>query len=240
VLETAIDSVWLRDFGPLVGQRGNERWVVDLHYWGEGADDEIAANLATERLGLVSYEVPLELEGGNLLADGQGRCLLSTAVLTVNRDTSEEEIRSLLREFFGCIDVLFLPPLPDESTKHVDMYASFTGPGEVIVGRYDEHEDVVARDVLDFVATELEAHGMLVRRVPMPYQGDGKARSYTNSLAINGTVLIPEYPGVPGALEETLKVFEEAYPDRKLVTVDSEGIIQLDGAVHCATMTLPR
>jgi agmatine/peptidylarginine deiminase len=240
IIETAIDSIWLRDFGPLVGTNGNERWVVDLQYWGKGADDTVATTLASDELGLVAYDVPLVLEGGNLLSDGQGHCLLSTEVLVFNRSLGEEAIRQLLLEYFGCTETLFLPPLPNEETKHVDMYATFTAPGEVIVGRFEAGTDPAGEMVLDFVAQELDARGFLVRRVPMPYQGDGIARSYTNALALNDAVLIPEYPGVPGDLQEALRVFAEAYPDRRLVTIESEDIIKLDGAIHCATMTLPR
>lgn len=240
VLELSNDSIWLRDYGPLITRSGGKKRVVDLEYWGGGADDAVASVLAEEYLQLPPQSVELELEGGNLLADGEGHCLVSTQVLVANPDQSEEEIRKTLRTVFGCEQTEILPPALDEPTGRVDMYATFTGPGELLLGKFDESADPAAREQLEEIATALAKRGYRVRRVPMPDQSDTRFRSYTNALAVNGAVLVPAYGSKSKDFELALEVFAEAYPGRAIEPIEASEIIELEGAVHCAAMTVPR
>ncbi|HWN67254.1 MAG TPA: agmatine deiminase family protein, partial [Haliangium sp.] len=131
-----------------------------------------------------------------------------------------------------------VPPLHGEPTGHVDMFATVTGPGQVIVGRYDPGVDPENAVRLDRTAIILRRAGFRVRRLPMPSHGDGVFRSYTNSLAINGVVVVPVYPEAAEGEDEAFAVFRAAYPGRRIVPVVASDIITLYGAVHCTTLTI--
>jgi agmatine deiminase len=146
----------------------------------------------------------------------------------------------LLQRHLGCRDLIVLPRLAGEPTGHVDMYATVTGPGEAIVGRYDPEDDPDNAALLDEAAAILRRAHFVVRRVPMPSNLDGRFRSYTNSLAVNGVVLVPSYDDDAVAERHTLSVFRAAYPGRRILSIDSRAIIELDGAVHCAIMSIAR
>ena len=240
IVDLDIESVWLRDFGPLVTSRANQKRVVNLDYWAGGADDALAARMAVDWLGLGSEEPGLQLEGGNLQADGSGHCLVSSSIIAGNLQSSEARIREALRENFGCLQTEILPPLPGEPTQHVDMFLTFTGPGELIVGKFDMDDDEELRQHLEWIAAYLQERGFLVRRIPMPRQWDNLYQSYTNSLAVNDVVLVPYFDGISDTLAQALPVFQAAYPGREIIPIESSMLMALNGAIHCATITTPR
>lgn len=237
------DTVWMRDYGPLVvrGARG-ERWTVHFDYPTRPLDDELAATVTPllwpdRRL----VRVPMSIEGGNLLSDGAGRCLTTTLAHETDPIVrSPAGVARMLGRYLGCRDLIVLPRLAGEPTGHVDMLATITGPGEVIVGRYDPEVDPENAALLEEAAATLQRAGFLVRRVPMPDNSDGKFRSYTNALAVNGVVMVPTYDEDEITERRALKVFRAAYPGRRIVGIDARAIIDLDGAVHCAAMSVAR
>jgi len=72
----------------------------------------------------------------------------------------------------------------------------------------------------------------------MPGNWDGAYRSYTNSLAVGDRVLVPVYSDDTRYQSAALSVFKQAYPGRTSVPIDSTGVIQWAGAIHCVTMTI--
>jgi agmatine deiminase len=118
------------------------------------------------------------------------------------------------------------------------MYVTITGPGSALVAEGTEATGPEDTIELDWAAMLLIEAGFNVRRVPMPDSWDDVFRSYTNAVAINNVVLVPVYPDAPNHEEEALAAFRAAYPGRSIVPIDASEVIQLDGAIHCATQTL--
>lgn len=242
VLVTPNQSIWVRDFGPLVVDLADgRRRVNDLHYFA-GEDDDRFPDAIT-RARWTSWdlaEVPLLMEGGNLLSDGRGRCVTSDAALESGDGADASLLRIILRRYFGCTRTVILPALDREPTGHVDMYVTITGPGRALIGRYHPDDDPVNARRLDRAAALLRRAGFAVTRIPMPDNRDGIFRTYTNAAAINEVVLVPVYPEDVSDEADALAAFATAYPGREIVPIDASVVITLDGAVHCATMTVPR
>jgi agmatine deiminase len=240
VVTAPIESVWLRDFGPLtLRTRSGKRRILDFHYFGGENDDVLLSRLSGALWpGWQLVSIGLELEGGNLLSDGTGRCVTTESALAYNPSLDETQLRRMMASDLGCRDLIILAPLAGEATGHVDMFVTVTGPGEAIVGSYDAELDPDNADLTDRSARQLERAGFHVRRVPMPTNTDGVFRSYTNALALNDVVLLPIYPEDPSHDAAALRVFQDAYPGRDVVPIDSSAIIELSGAVHCAAMTI--
>jgi agmatine/peptidylarginine deiminase len=238
ILEADVDSVWVRDYGPLVVREGGRKRVVDPRYFGEQGDDQAPKHLAEKHWSLPLDELPLDIEGGNLLSNGTGMCLTTeTAIRENGHRLSVEEIHELLRTRLGCTELVVLTPLVGESTGHVDMFATFTAANEVIVGEILEgdHENAM---VLDENAAQLAALGMKVRRIPMSHHDDGLYRTYTNAMAINEIVIVPVYPEDDRYQDAALRVFADAYPLRTIIPIVASEIIERAGAVHCVGMTV--
>jgi agmatine deiminase len=241
LLVAQIDSVWMRDYGPLVVRGPGGQVVIDpRYYWGRWADDFFPTALAWHRSLPVSRP-PIEMEGGNLLSDGAGRCVTTEALIAQNSHLgyTAADVRKILRDYFGCEVTAIVPPLFGEGTGHVDMLVHITGPGEVMVGRYTTAQDSVNAARLDTAASRLSAAGFWVTRVPMP-RNDNRTvwRTYTNSLAVNDSVLVPVYGEDRSRENEALSRFAQAYPGREIVPIDADEIIYWSGAVHCVAMSV--
>ena len=240
-LQLDLDSIWIRDYGPqLVRTVGGGYRVIDTRYcYGRWSDDRSSTVLAGA-WGVPVSRPPIELEGGNFQSDGVGRCITTDMVLDQNqsRGYTARDIKRIFRDYFGCQTTLILPALIGEGTGHVDMFATISGPGQVIVGDYAYNDDPDNSSQLDQVAVTLRNAGFSVRRVPMPANWDGNYRSYTNSLAVGNRVLVPVYSDDTRYQSQALAGFRAAYPGRTIIPIDSADIIAWAGAVHCVTMTL--
>jgi len=237
----ALDSAWIRDYGPVFAMTtsGDFR-IIDTRYYEARPKDDIVPTRVGDLWGFAVSRPPLVSEGGNLLVDGHGRCVVSDEVLNYNNAWDISELTSVYASYFGCTDVTVLPALAGEGTGHVDMFVTITGPGEAIVGAYVDGDDKENAERLDESAALLKAAGFSVRRVPMPTNRDGNFRSYTNALAVNGSVLIPIYTDDRRHEQRAFEVFEKAYPGRRLIPIDATELIQWSGSVHCLTLTVNR
>lgn len=240
MLIAPIDSIWMRDYGPLVTRSTNGYRVVDpRYYWGRWYDDLIPSSLAGYWQEPVSRP-PIEMEGGNFLSDGAGRCITTEMLYYQNasRGYGEAEVDQVFRDYYGCQTTTVVPPLVDEGTGHVDMFAHITGPGEVLVGQYDPRVDFSNAAATDEAARRMQADGFNVTRIPMPSnEGHRLWRTYTNALATNDIVMVPVYAEDARFESQALTIYEKAYPNKTIVPINSDDIIYWSGAIHCVTMT---
>jgi agmatine/peptidylarginine deiminase len=247
------DTLWIRDYGPM---------AIDT---GDGTSQTVAprcqfnlANLRLENLyapmavsrvlEIPVVSAPFFLEGGEVLSNGEGLCLVSAALVKKNLQVgySESHITDTIKRLFGAKQIVFLEPLHDEPTGHIDWFATFTSSDTVVIGDYREGDPVNAR-LLDEHAERLAsvktAKGQLkVVRIPMPPRSERCfGGTYTNVVFVNGTLLVPSYPEVSGDLErEALEVFRQLLPDWKIVAIDCSEFMSRHGALHCAMANLHR
>ncbi len=238
-----LDSMWIRDYGPLlVRTRDGGFRVMDLPYHADRVnDDAFPARFALEEQ-LPIARPPLEMEGGHIQSDGAGRCVITDDVLRRNEvyEHTEEDVRRVLRTFFGCRQVTIVPAMFAEETGHVDVFAYVTGPARIIVGSYTPQQDLVNSRRLNRAARSLREAGFEVTRIPMPDNRHRRVfRTYTNVLVLNGKVLVPTFRQERSHERRALHAFAEAFPDRHVVGVAADGVMGLAGALHCTAMAIP-
>jgi agmatine/peptidylarginine deiminase len=246
-VEVPHDTMWCRDYGPILveGPRGFVAAVDTEYVRGvRPQDDDVPVHLCRQ-LHLPLRLTSLRIEGGNLLSNGQGLCITTQHVLQNNADQSDEKaVRRELRRCFGASQIVFLEPLEGEPTGHVDMFATFTSPTTVVVGKYHPDVDPVNAETLDHNAEQLArvrtAEGPLqVIRVPMPRRNETAWRTYTNVVYANGVVLVPVYRDLDNRAEQfTLRMYGKLLPGWQIVTIDADRLAELGGAMHCITMNL--
>lgn len=242
------NTIWVRDYGPLflVGKR--RRILVDADYsdLGRAEDDRVPAVLSRLFQEPI-VATPASIEGGNILSNGRGLILTTTAMFDRNlpRKLTRNETETKLRELLVARQVLFLEPLAGEPTGHVDMFAAFTGPYTVVVGQGDEAVDPVNAALLDrnagrLAAVTIDGVPLRVERIPMPPNEDRQWRTYTNALMANGVMLVPTYPDVdPQGGREAIALYRQLLPHWEIRAIDASGIITVGGALHCLSTTVP-
>lgn len=240
------NTMWARDYGPVLVDAGGEPTIVDADYgqFDRPDDDEVPYALAQHLLTPV-VKTPLMLEGGNLLSNGRGLFLTTTKLLEDNADVQDEQaVRDWMERMYGAAEMLFLEPLEGESTGHVDMFAAFTAPHVVVVASCDPQQDATNAAVLDRNAERLsqirvKGRKLRVERIPMPPHDDGIWRTYTNVVFANGVLLVPVYPGhdEQGQLQ-AIQTYCRLLPGWRVVPVNANRLIECGGALHCVTMNL--
>jgi agmatine/peptidylarginine deiminase len=240
------DSMWTRDYGPmaLASRRGREIAVLDTRYSDDRAGDEVVPLVVAESARLPVVSTEMKLDGGNVIANGQGLVITTTRLFEDNPEVDERTMTQAILECFGASRVVYLEPLADEPTGHVDMFATFTSARCVVIGQYDPSDDEVNAEILERNARRLAAvrlpGGMLdVRRIPMPSNADGSWRTYTNVVYANGIVLMPDYhPSSPETRQEALATYQTLLPHWSVLPIDSDDLITSGGALHCVVMNL--
>lgn len=233
-LVAALDSVWMRDYGPIILKAGNgARQVADLDYYpGRYDDDRFPAAYANHR-GWPRVRVPLSYEGGNFACDGRGQGMSSRGVLWFNDDKTEAQVRAEFRKL-GCDRVEFFEPLADEGTTHIDMFARVMSDTEALVSRYPSgHRQY---PIVEEAARKMVALGYRVTRVDSATSWDEYA-TYANSVLANGIALVPQY-GVASRDQAALQAYTSL--GFRAVGIDSRQIIRYGGATHCLSMQIPR
>lgn len=243
------DDIWIRDYGPFVGlDEHGQRVTVHAFYDTVQEYPQSLDNAMPERWA-AHHEVPalelhLPLEGGNLWSDGVGTLIMAD---TFHRQTklSEAEALDVLREAFLFEKLIVTPHLQEEKTGHVDLLVKPANEHTILVTEPgDSLNTDVLRQTADLFRGETNARGQRYQVIELPalpqYFNWGAFsiwRSYTNSLTVNGRVLVPVY-GVK-ADEQALATYHEAMPEYEIIPIDCKIGINGGGAVHCMTKEVP-
>ena len=244
-------GTWTRDFAPAFVRRSDGRvWILDADYpHPDQPNDDVVPAALSALLRVPRKRVPMVLEGGNLLSNGWGLCLFTTALADVNRLSGRPydaaRVNALLEEWYGFSQQVALEPLLGHRTLHVDMFATFVRPDVVLVGACDPRTDAASAAVLDRNAAVLSAVRtrdvpLKVHRLPMPPYSGGFCRTYTNVIYANGRLLVPHYPDVDPALErEVMGTYARLLPGWDLKQIDCTDLIRHGGALRCLSAPVP-
>ncbi len=246
-LDFRYNSVWARDYGPVgIDEHEHTLAIVDTtyrHYASRPADDAIPCKLA-ETVGAACFGTGLILDGGNYMTDGRGNAFLTRRVYDWNRQLSTERVDELLKAYLGAetlhiLDYASEGGYPADGTGHLDMFAKLLAPCKVLVA---ETEDEPYKHVTDAAAEYFaalscgEGKHYEVSRV-RAWSQNGTWYTYTNSLIVNRTVIIPFYRD--GDNDAASRVYRSALPGYEVVGVFSDSTITMGGSIHCVTKDLP-
>jgi agmatine/peptidylarginine deiminase len=230
----AIDSVWMRDYGPIILTRPDgSRVVADPeYYYGRPQDNAFPSAYARFR-GWDYIKSNVSFEGGNFACDGNGVQFSSYGVQWFNRDLSVAEIERDFLASYGSRDVVWLEPLKDEGTTHIDMFVRIMDENNALVSRYPSwHKQA---QVVDDCARTMRQAGYTVTRVDVDYNYD-EYGTYSNSVLANGIALIPMYTD---AAKNQAALNAYAALGFNAHGVDGTRIIKYSGATHCVSMQVP-
>lgn len=265
VREAPLDDFWMRDFGPTfvfdhTGKLGAVDWVFNA--WGGmagaswGKDREIARFVAAEA-GAELVSSLLVNEGGAIHVDGEGTVLVTETVqLDPARNPYADRLRveRELERTIGATHVIWLPRGLTRDYEalgtrgHVDMVAAIPSPGTLLLHRQDDpgHPDyTVSRELRAFLEHTTDAAGREWNIIDLPAPATLRDDegfvdwNYVNHLVVNDGVVACGY-GEDRADAAARDILEQAYPHRRVVTVDAREILARGGGIHCITQQQPR
>ncbi|SIT68060.1 agmatine/peptidylarginine deiminase [Microbacterium sp. RU33B] len=261
-----LDEFWMRDFGPTFvvdderpGVLGAVDWI--FNGWGapEWAEWSLSAQIArfiAERTNAQLVSSVLVNEGGGIHVDGRGTVLLTDTVqLDPRRNpfADRQRVEAELARTIGTTHAVWLPrgltrDYDEFGTNgHVDIVATIASPGHILLHaqRDPEHPDfAVTRELRAVLEASTDAAGDPWRITDLPAPATLRDEegfvdwSYVNHLVVNGGVVACGF-GEPEADAAARAILEDAYPGRRVVTVDARPIFARGGGIHCITQQQP-
>ena len=246
------NSLWIRDFGPLITVSGGMPRLLDADYRnGSRFLDERVPQSFARAIGSPSdlAQVGCYVEWGAVLCNGDGLCLVSSDVLRRNErlGIEEEFVTASLKRLTGSERVIYLDPLYGESTGHLDVFATFTSADTLVLSELDA-SDAINSALLDRHGQFLERvnasdkQKLRVVRIPMPPRDDDLYwPTYTNVVFANGVLLVPQWPNASSQLEATaFETYRRILPNWEVIGIDCHQLGLRQGGLHCATMHVPQ
>ena len=260
-----LDDAWMRDIGPTFvvdderpGWLGAVTWV--FNGWGAqewatwGFDAEIGAAVA-ELSGAERIASSLVNEGGGIHVDGLGTVIVTE---TVQRDPgrnpgmSREAIEVELTRTLGTSNTIWLRRgLTRDAQKfgtrgHVDIVATITEPGVILLHdqRDPAHPDFqITAEVRQVLSEATDARGEAFRIIDLPApktlrDDEGFVDySYVNHVLVNDGVIACSFGDARDA--DAAAILSDAYPGRRVVSVDARPLFARGGGIHCITQQQP-
>ena len=266
ILTAPLDEFWMRDVGPTFvvdDERPGVLGAVDWTFNGWGAPEWAEWQLSAELGRIVGEAAGAEVissllvnEGGGIHVDGEGTVLLTETVqLDPRRNPFADRARveAELARTIGATTFVWLPrgltrDYDDLGTNgHVDIVATIASPGRVLLHRQDDpaHPDhAVTRELRALFEQGTDAAARPFEVIDLPAPETLKDRegfvdwSYVNHLVVNDGVIACGF-GEERADAAARAILADAYPGRRVVTVDARPIFDRGGGIHCITQQQP-
>lgn len=213
------NSIWYRDCGPVAFYYGENDDIgfMDFEYYGyRPLDNDIPVKIAQE-LNIPVYTSAIEYEGGNILLDGLGTLITTSAVYATNQDNAglvyldatspygfyeqsktpltSEQVDDSLRYLLNLSNLVVLPALQyDGGTGHIDLYCDMWKETGFVVSQYPlslsswtDYQRV--SDNLDSLLRMKNYFGnkYFVSRIPLPARNNGSWYSSETNYSNNYT-----------------------------------------------------
>jgi len=239
------DDIWVRDYGPVVVQNDKgEQICVKLVFdplpsYPQERDNVMPLRWATHEEIPVRH-LDLHLEGGNIWSDGRGTLIMAEQIFHSNPGLTRSKLMEQLHNVFDFSKLIIIPRLEREETGHVDLLVKLADPETVLVTHASGPNRANLQQAAEIFRRSTNASGQPYRIFELPnpplYLNWGVYpvwRSYTNSLTVNGRVLVPVFD-IPSD-SQALAVYRKAMPDFEIIPIDCAPGANGGGAVHCLT-----
>ncbi len=251
-LEENSNSVWIRDYGPnsMYVNDVDSLFITDWIYNRPRPADDLVPEVLADAVGVPMYETttaPWELvhTGGNFCSDGLGTGFSEYLVVDENSGSTIAEIDTIMKKFMGIERYIKLPNLPYDGIHHIDMHFKLLNEETLLVAEYPAgvaDGPQIEANLATLMANYNSVFGTpyKVVRIPSPPStsglypdNGGYYRTYTNSLILNKTVLVPTYREEYDTT--ALRIYREAMPGYRIIGINCEATIPASGAIHCIT-----
>ncbi len=261
-----VDEFWMRDSGPTFvvnDERPGVLGAVDWIFNGWGAPEWAEWRKAAQHARIVADAVGAELvsstlvnEGGGIHVYGEGTVLLTETVqLDPRRNpyADKQRIEAEMARTIGATTAIWLPrgltrDYDDFGTNgHVNIVATIVSPGRLLLHdqQNPDHPDhAVTRELRSLLAEQTDAAGRRFEVIGLPAPStlsddEGPVDwSYVNHLVTNDGVVACGF-GDEKADAAAREILADAYPGRRVVTVDARPLFARGGGIHCITQQQP-
>lgn len=247
----SFNTVWNRDYGQWNGYTSDidSLKMIDWIYNRPRPQDDQIPVYVAQFFGVPIHQAitsPNDLThtGGNFMVDGHGTGFASKLILQENTGKTEAQIDTITKKYLGLKRFIKMETLPYDGIHHIDMHMKLLDEETLLVGQYPSgisdgpQIEANLQYVLNNFQTCFGKPYKVVRILQPPsssgqYPPNSSYYTYTNSLIVNKTVLVPIY----GFATDTtaLRIYRDAMPGYRVIGINCSGMISASGAIHCIT-----
>lgn len=231
IVTGALDSPWLRDHSPIAAREaGGLRFVMPRRIAGSRPHDaELFGKIFTPK----STKTAHHLATGNIVAGPDGLCVSTTSVLRDNNLSGPDALIPDAR-LLGITDWLFVPPFPDDISRHTDCMIRFLAPDLCAV--LMRRDRAAATDVSYAMIEAMEKARPGIEVLPLTAIVKGADfNSPMNWIQLGQRLLIPDFGDGTGFTDTARAALTARGYD--LCPVPT-GTARLGGALRCLTATI--
>jgi agmatine/peptidylarginine deiminase len=259
---TGCNSVWARDYGQwnVYTNDVDSLLLIDWIYNRPRPLDDVVPSAIAGTFNLPIYSMdqpPNDIcnTGGNFMVDGFGTAFASNLIINENDGSGPyaisypnhtvPEIDSLMNDFMGLTRYIKMTTLPYDGIHHIDMHMKLLDEQTLLIGQYPTgvaDGPQIEANLQYILSTFNSVYGTPYKiiRIVMPPDGSGNYpdqfgdyRTYTNSVFVNKTVIIPTYAQQYDTTAQ--RIYREALPGYTITSINCNSIIPASGAIHCIT-----
>jgi agmatine/peptidylarginine deiminase len=259
-IEESYNTIWMRDYGQhsVYLNDVDSLLLVDWIYNRPRPADDVIPIWIANKIGLDLYATtqnPTDLvnTGGNFMSDGLGTAFASELILDENDAgnpygvsvKSAAQIDTIMKNFMGIEPYIKMTVLPYDGINHIDMHMKLLDEETILIGEYPQGiaDGPQIETNINYIKNNYtSAFGTPYRFVKVQMPPDATNRypdqggdyiTYTNSVFVNKTILVPIYNPINDAA--ALEIYRQNLPGYKVIGINCNSIIQLGGALHCIT-----
>lgn len=247
-----LDSYAIGDYGLVAVASDQGPLILDPKFDNvDKYDDAFPSRFATQYAGSCAFRPPLLFQRGILESNGEGICLLSTKIYTMNPNLNELQVRTAVSQYFGCSKVVPVQPLQGDGKGRIDILFRFTSATTLLAGLYDVSQDAPNRSIM------LTNHQALAKALPdvtvstivmpdpRPEPGDAAWPSYLNFVVTPQSLLYPSFLAVDSTSAEkgleaaAEKALLDAFPSLQPLPVSASVLLAIGLRLNSVVLPLP-
>ena len=256
IIECKLDDSWMRDIAPIFYNEDEKLKSISFEFNGYGKypdylNDNKISKFISNYLNIPTKISDLVIEGGAITYDDK-KNLFSTKNVIFNKNRKQkhnsEYIIKELKLLFD-LNYIFLFEnglMEDDTDGHVDNLLCPIGKNQYLIAtthKLDPNYEILEKNKADLIKFFKDTNQTFdLIEVPLPTRkkinNKNIISSYINFYFSKNKIILPKFNVDED--KEVKIIFEELFPNREIIMLQTENINYGGGNIHCITMNVPK
>ena len=256
IIECKLDDSWMRDIAPIFYNEDEKLKSISFEFNGYGKypgylNDNKISKFISNYLNIPTITSDLVIEGGAITYDDK-KNLFSTKNVIFNKNRKQkhnsEYIIKELKLLFD-LNYIFLFEnglMEDDTDGHVDNLLCPIGKNKYLIAtthKLDPNYEILEKnksDLIKFFKDTNQTFDLI--EVPLPTRkkinNKNIISSYINFYFSKNKIILPKFNVKED--NEVKLIFENLFPNREIIMLETVNINYGGGNIHCITMNVPK